>query len=116
MKFIGIVLSIMVALAYSNYALAAEGHSHDEHKGLMAEQQDSKDESDSVSVNNKICPVSGEDVEAMGGGIEYEYDGKIYNLCCAGCVDLFEKDPEKYIKITEEEVANREEKGSHHAH
>jgi YHS domain-containing protein len=60
-----------------------------------------------VEVGNKVCPVSGEKIEegAMGGPVQYEYNGKIYNLCCAMCVKDFKKDPEKYSKIADDEVA-----------
>ena len=110
-----IMVLIVVALICSNYAFALEGRSHDEHKGSMAEQHESKEKSDVVSVNNKNCPVSGENVEDMGGGVKHEYKGKIYNLCCAACVNVFEKDPEKYSEIAEESIED-EHKGSHHAH
>jgi YHS domain-containing protein len=59
-------------------------------------------------VGNKICPVSGEEVGA--GGMEpvrYEYEGKIYNLCCTGCIAEFKNNPEKYIRIVEEEMKNQ---------
>jgi len=59
---------------------------------------------EAVNVGNKICPVSGEKVGQ--GGMEpatYEYKGKIYNFCCAGCINNFKKDPGKYIKKIEEE-------------
>ncbi|MFA4889560.1 MAG: YHS domain-containing protein [Candidatus Omnitrophota bacterium] len=61
--------------------------------------------SEAVNVGNKICPVSGEKVGE--GGMElvaYEYEGKIYNFCCASCVDEFKKDPGKYIKKVDEEL------------
>jgi multidrug efflux pump subunit AcrA (membrane-fusion protein)/YHS domain-containing protein len=83
--------------------------------------------SEDVRVGNKICPVSGEAVESMGGGIEYTYKGRIYNLCCEMCAHEFEKDPEKYSAIAEAEVqhskhtmpmdqTNSEHKGSHAEH
>ncbi|HDQ25721.1 MAG TPA: YHS domain-containing protein [bacterium] len=28
----------------------------------------------------------------------WEYKGKTYYFCCAGCPEAFKKDPEKYIK------------------
>jgi YHS domain-containing protein len=58
-----------------------------------------------VEVGNKICPVSGEKVGTMGDAHKMEYKGKVYNLCCPMCVEEFNKDPEKYVKIAEEEVA-----------
>jgi len=57
-----------------------------------------------VEVNNQICPVSKEKVGEMGKVIKYEYNGKIYNLCCAMCIKDFKNDPEKFSKIAEDEV------------
>ncbi len=57
-----------------------------------------------VEVGNKVCPVSGEKVGQMGDIVKYEYNGKIYNLCCPMCKKDFSKDPEKYRKIAEDEV------------
>ena len=58
-----------------------------------------------VEVGNKFCPVSKEKVGEMGEGVKFEYNGKIYNLCCPMCKKDFAKDPEKYSKIAEEEAA-----------
>ncbi len=57
-----------------------------------------------VEVGNKICPVSKEKVGQMGPPIKYEYNGKVYNLCCPMCIKDFKKNPEKYSKIAEDEV------------
>lgn len=59
--------------------------------------------SNGVNVGNKICPVSGEKIEEKTKSA-YEYEGKIYNLCCASCIEEFKKDPQKYIKKVEEEL------------
>lgn len=32
----------------------------------------------------------------------YAYQGKTYNLCCAGCGAQFAKDPEKFVLKTAE--------------
>ena len=63
-------------------------------------------EAKAVEAGNKICPVSGHPVDdgKMGEAIKYEYNGKIYNLCCKMCVKDFQKDPEKYSKIAQDEV------------
>ena len=58
-----------------------------------------------VEVGNKICPVMGNPIDEETKAT-YEYKGKIYNFCCAGCVEEFKKDPEKYIKKIEEEKAS----------
>jgi YHS domain-containing protein len=39
-----------------------------------------------------------------GPAVKAEHEGKIYNLCCAGCISEFKNSPEKYIKIIEEEI------------
>ena len=56
-------------------------------------------------VGNTICPVSGGKIDE-GTKATYEYQGKIYNLCCAGCIEEFKSNPEKYVKKVEEENKN----------
>ncbi len=69
----------------------------------------------SIEVGNKICPVSGNKIPApgekgeMGEAVKYEYNGKIYNLCCPMCIKDFKKDPEKFSKIAEDEVKTHKE-------
>lgn len=84
----------------------SEEHEHeDEHIEEEATAETGLEE-EAVEVGNKICPVSGEEVPDVSGlGMEpafYEYKGKIYNFCCAGCIEEFKKDPEKYIKASHE--------------
>jgi len=54
-----------------------------------------------VDVGNKYCPVSGRPIGVMGPGVEQVYNGKIYHLCCGGCIATFNSDPAKYSKIAE---------------
>jgi YHS domain-containing protein len=59
-----------------------------------------------VEVGNKICPVSNEEVGKNGmEPYKVTYNGKVYNLCCSMCAKDFNKDPEKYSKMMDEEVA-----------
>ena len=54
------------------------------------------------------CPVSGEILGSMGDPIVKEYDGREVKFCCAGCIDTFEKDKEKYwAKIDEAMIAQQ---------
>ncbi|OGX08318.1 MAG: hypothetical protein A2Z88_05750 [Omnitrophica WOR_2 bacterium GWA2_47_8] len=55
-----------------------------------------------VEVGNKICPISGKQVGEMGEIVKVEHNGKVYNLCCPGCLKDFQADPESYIKKLEE--------------
>jgi YHS domain-containing protein len=83
-------------------------------------------ETKAVEVGNKICPVSGEKIPSpgekneMGEAVQYEYNGKIYNFCCPMCIKDFKKNPEKYSKIVEDEVAKEKmmqdgEEQKHHS-
>ena len=112
------VLGILFLCAGSVYA--SESHDHSNHKGSMMkdhgmmEHEGEMGESKAVEVGNKICPVSGEKVGEMGEIVKVEHNGKIYNLCCTMCAKDFKKDPEKYVKIVEEEMKQYEEGRSGH--
>jgi YHS domain-containing protein len=58
----------------------------------------------SVDAGNKFCPVSGRPIGVMGPGVTQEYNGKIYHLCCGGCISTFQSNPEKYSKIADTQV------------
>ncbi|MDO8602656.1 MAG: YHS domain-containing protein [Candidatus Omnitrophota bacterium] len=63
-----------------------------------------------VDAGNKVCPVLGESIDETTKAI-YEYEGKIYNFCCAGCIEPFKKEPQKYIdKVNQELEANQSTK------
>ncbi len=100
MKFKIMALVVAVGLVFSSYVFAAEN-------------EDQSQDNNPVEVGNKFCPVSGEDVKSMGGGVDYEYDGKIYTLCCAGCAGRFGKDPEKYSVIAEDDAAEESVEEEH---
>ena len=71
---------------------------------------------ETVNVGNKICPVSGEKIEEKTK-TTYEYEGKIYNFCCASCIDEFKKDPGKFIDRVEQELqAESKEEAGHKEH
>jgi len=57
-----------------------------------------------VKVNNTVCPVTGNPVN-MKDPVTVEYNGKIYNLCCPMCPQVFKGNPEKYSKIAEDQAA-----------
>lgn len=122
------LITLLSVFSIATYALATEEYGHYEDKGSVKEQKGSmmghmKEEVPAIEVGNKICPVSGEKVGGdMGATVQYEYKGKVYNFCCAGCVATFKGDPEKYVKIVEEQMGQHKEmgaedadKGHHHA-
>ena len=118
-----IIVSIFMLLVTNGYVFANEDSKNTQGSmmdGSMMKdnsmmQQGKESESKAVEVGNKICPVSGEKIPApgekgaMGEVVKYEYNRKIYNLCCPMCVKDFKKDPEKYSKIADDEVAKEKE-------
>ncbi len=72
-------------------------------KALAASQttQSRTEAPSALNVGNATCPVSGEKIGTMGEAAHYEYQGKIYNLCCPMCAKDFAKDPEQYSKKAE---------------
>lgn len=113
MKYFKLLLAVFLLVALPQLVKAEET--------LMPAAQDQPAASQAsapIEVGNKICPVSGEKVGGMDKIVQYEYEGKIYNFCCAMCVKDFKKDPQKYIKFLEEkgELKNtaEAESGEHH--
>jgi len=45
----------------------------------------------------KVCPVSGQSLESMGGAIPVTVGGKTVYVCCAGCIDAVKDNPSKYF-------------------
>lgn len=95
-------LTIMLVMAGSPLVYA------EPETAVPAEQPAAVETVEAVEVGNKICPVSGKKVGEMGEVVKYEHNGKIYNLCCEACLKDFTKDPERFVKIAEDEVAASE--------
>lgn len=52
----------------------------------------------SADENKVTCPVSGTTFNKSDAAGSMQYEGKTYYFCCAGCKEMFEKNPEKYAK------------------
>lgn len=96
------LISGVVIFGTGRLSFAQYEHSEDE-KTTEAGMVDAVPQ-EAVNVGNKICPVSGEKIDEKLKAT-YEYQGKIYNFCCAGCIASFKADPDKYIKIVDEELS-----------
>ncbi len=107
-----LILAAAILGLSGGYVFAHEGHDH----GKMVDDKQAVTDvtnKKAVEVGNKICPVSGDKIPTPGEKgtmgdkpVKYEYNGKIYNLCCKMCVKDFKKNPEKYSGIAEKEVSN----------
>jgi len=105
-----IILSTIVLVFSAGQVFAEEGHDHGAHEDSTHMEEIS---SDAVNVGNTICPVSGEQISGVGDGkgVQNEYEGKIYNTCCKFCAKDFKKNPEKFIKIIEKNLAEGTDPG-----
>jgi hypothetical protein len=55
------------------------------------------DEDRALAVKQRICPVSGNPLGSMGKPVEVNVKGQRVFLCCEGCREEIEKDPDKYL-------------------
>ena len=104
-------LIVVMTAAVSGMAMYGGSGSAFAHNGAI-----SRAESVESANKGELCPVSGEEIEKQGK-YTYEYKGKVYNLCSAGCVEEFKKVPEKYIgKMNGEAAKNAQDAAEHEGH
>ncbi len=89
-----LLLAVMLMFGTNGIIYAMMCHSDSGHSGHTPAAENS------VNIGNKICSVSGEKILEKAKAT-YEYKGKVYNFCCASCIDDFKKDPDKYVKKVE---------------
>lgn len=107
MKKITGALWISLVVLFISSPTFVQAHGEHQHGIEEEEEVEATEEKDLVEVGNKICPVSGEEIKKEEA-FKYEYEGKIYNLCCKMCLKDFKKDPEKYIEKLEAMEAEKE--------
>ena len=59
------------------------------------------------TIEQKTCPVMGSPINPK---IFVDYKGRRIYFCCNMCPPVFNKDPEKYIKIVDEQLKAAKEK------
>lgn len=103
--FVFILISLFIlSFAVSSFAqMKCMGDSSGGHKHNSQDTTTQTSRKKTIEIGNKICPVLNEKIDKKTK-VTYEYEGKIYNLCCSACIDEFKKDPQKYIKKVEEEL------------
>ena len=60
-------------------------------------------------IAQKTCPVMGNPINK---DIYVDYNGRRIYFCCNMCPPVFNKDPEKYIKIVDEQLKAAKEKAT----
>lgn len=92
-RFVAVLVVAGVSLSGAVYAASDTAASSAEQKEAAV-----------IDAGNKICPVTGEQVD---GDDFYEYAGKRYGLCCPMCAATFKADPKKYSAIADKEIAGK---------
>lgn len=54
----------------------------------------------------QTCPVTGEELGSMGPPIPVNVKGRTIQVCCDGCVAAVRKNPDKYLKIVDDELSS----------
>ena len=72
------------------------GHEHgsDENSAQLAKLSPEDRE---LAEKQKTCPVTDEPLGSMGVPIKVTVEGQDVFICCAGCQNSLENDPEKYL-------------------
>lgn len=71
--------------------------------GSVAMAQQPAAANGSQVIPNKICPVMGEPLGAMGDPVPVTVGGETLFVCCRGCVKKVKADPAKYFAIARNE-------------
>jgi hypothetical protein len=50
-----------------------------------------------LAARQKVCPVTGQPLDSMGGPVRVEVAGRTVFICCKGCEAALRKDPAKYL-------------------
>jgi YHS domain-containing protein len=58
-----------------------------------------------LAEKQKFCPVTGEQLGAMGKPFKVTVKGQTVFLCCPGCEEKIKKDPDKYLAKLKEQGA-----------
>jgi YHS domain-containing protein len=57
-----------------------------------------------------VCPVCGKAADSKGQQVDVEHDGKTTHLCCEGCANAYNANPDKYSKSESEKPKSESEK------
>jgi len=96
-------LTVLLFFVSSINVLAEAGYKHAKKPFAQFGQEETREEV--LNVGNKICPVFQEAIDILEEQITYEHEGKFYNFCSFVCIEHFKKDPPKYIKVVQKELA-----------
>jgi hypothetical protein len=86
------------AQAESHEGHSHEGHEHEGDAAAIAEAMAKLSPEDrALAEKQKVCVVAKEPLGSMGTPIKVEHNGEVAFLCCSGCKEAFEADPDKFL-------------------
>ena len=59
------------------------------------------------AAQQRLCPVTGEELGSMGEPIPVTVMGQTISVCCQACVRAVKRDPQKYIQIVQNELQSQ---------
>ena len=62
----------------------------------------------SASESSDNCPVCGQAADSKGKQTDVTHAGETVHLCCEGCADAYNKNPDKYSKVEKRRETHRE--------
>lgn len=90
-------LNPSVAASYFGAARGPTGKPAMEGTAVPPAQGTLSAEDQVLAARQKICPVTGEPLDSMGGPVKAVIAGRTVFLCCEGCAPALRKDPAKYL-------------------
>jgi len=70
------------------------GHSHDHGGHGDAADEDKASPAGEEKIAQKLCPVTGKEIDPESFTV---HEGRKVYFCCAGCIEEFKKEPDKYL-------------------
>jgi len=111
-------LAVLTALAFALTGCSSsndehEDHDHDEHAGQDHSEHSAPPPTTKIAVDITddyplaTCVVSGEPLEAMGGHVSIQYEGREVRFCCKDCAKSFKKEPHKYLALLDKAASGQ---------
>ena len=106
--FIGaVVLAFVLATANATtFANSCCGVSKDA-KECNKENAEDCAKKTSASESSDNCPVCGQAADSKGKQVDTKHAGETVHLCCEGCLNAYNQNPDKYSKVEKPKETHR---------
>ena len=115
---IPVIASLTLLLALAGCGDNKQHEGHDEHENHQHSNHEHSETPTSPATSAVIdagqndyplttCIVSGEDLDAMGGHVSIQHEGREVRFCCKDCVKQFKENPAKYIALLDKAASGQ---------